>query len=174
MHARTRMLHTAGSFKARPLMTDMLIAQMLTICKRFIVFQAGIFTLGCFYRNQEVKFMSMYGSVTDAQVFSRELSSQEMVDITSCRSGELHCASRAHDCVQILPARRHHQLGPGALEPQVPLEPVRGRDARPGEGRVRRQGLELFNLTLMDVHPYSKYSEKAIRRATHLLASRIF
>ena len=34
--------------------------------------------------------MSMYGSVTDAQVFSRELSSQEMVDITSCRSGELH------------------------------------------------------------------------------------
>ena len=61
----------------------------LTICKRFIAFQAGIFTLGCFYRNQEVKFMSMYGSVTDAQVFSRELSSQEMVDITSCRSGEL-------------------------------------------------------------------------------------
>ena len=29
--------------------------------------------------------MSMYGSVTDAQVFSRELSDQEMVDITSCR-----------------------------------------------------------------------------------------
>ena len=54
--------------------------------------QAGIFTLGCFYKNhQEVEFMSMYGSVTDAQVFSRELSSQEMVDITSCRSGELHC-----------------------------------------------------------------------------------
>ena len=53
--------------------------------------QAGIFTLGCFYKNhQEVEFMSMYGSVTDAQVFSRELSSQEMVDITSCRSGELH------------------------------------------------------------------------------------
>ena len=48
--------------------------------------QAGIFTLGCFYKNhQEVEFMSMYGSVTDAQVFSRELSDQEMVDITSCR-----------------------------------------------------------------------------------------
>ena len=29
--------------------------------------------------------MSMYGSVTDAQVFSRELSTEEMVDITSCR-----------------------------------------------------------------------------------------
>ena len=29
--------------------------------------------------------MSMYGSVMDGQVFSRELSSQEMVDITSCR-----------------------------------------------------------------------------------------
>ena len=52
-------------------------------------YQAGIFTLGCFYRNQEVKFMSnmtMHGSVTDAQVFSRELSTEEMVDITSCRS----------------------------------------------------------------------------------------
>ena len=49
--------------------------------------QAGIFTLGCFYKNhQEVEFMSMYGSVTDAQVFSRELSNQDMVDITSCRS----------------------------------------------------------------------------------------
>ena len=30
--------------------------------------------------------MTMYGSVTDAQVFSRELSTEEMVDITSCRS----------------------------------------------------------------------------------------
>ena len=29
--------------------------------------------------------MSMYGSVTDAQVFSRELSDQEMVDMTSCK-----------------------------------------------------------------------------------------
>ena len=29
--------------------------------------------------------MSMYGWVTDAQVFSRELSSQEMVEVTSCR-----------------------------------------------------------------------------------------
>ena len=30
--------------------------------------------------------MSMYGSVTDAQVFSRELSVEEMVDYTTCRS----------------------------------------------------------------------------------------
>ena len=29
--------------------------------------------------------MSMYGWVTDAQVFSRELSSQEMVEVASCR-----------------------------------------------------------------------------------------
>ena len=50
-----------------------------------IILKAGIFTLGCFYRDQEVKFMSMYGSVTDAQVFSRELSDQEMVDMTSCK-----------------------------------------------------------------------------------------
>ena len=53
-----------------------------------ILLQAGIFTLGCFYSDQLPlgKFMSMYGSVTDAQVFSRELSVEEMVDITSCRS----------------------------------------------------------------------------------------
>ena len=44
-----------------------------------------MFTLGCHYRNREVKYMSMYGSVTDGQVFSRELSSKEMVEITSCR-----------------------------------------------------------------------------------------
>ena len=29
--------------------------------------------------------MSMYGSVTDAQVFSRELSDLEMVDMTTCK-----------------------------------------------------------------------------------------
>ena len=53
-----------------------------------ILWQAGIFTLGCFYSDQLPlgKFMSMYESVTDAQVFSRELSVEEMVDITSCRS----------------------------------------------------------------------------------------
>ena len=28
--------------------------------------------------------MSMYGSVTDAQIFSRELSDQEMTDVTTC------------------------------------------------------------------------------------------
>ena len=28
--------------------------------------------------------MSMYGSVTDAQIFSRELSDQEMIDVTTC------------------------------------------------------------------------------------------
>ena len=44
-----------------------------------------MFTLGCHYRNREVKYMSMFGSVTDAQVFSRELSTEEMVEVTSCR-----------------------------------------------------------------------------------------
>ena len=29
--------------------------------------------------------MSMFGSVTDAQVFSRELTDKEMMDITGCR-----------------------------------------------------------------------------------------
>ena len=47
--------------------------------------QASIFTLGCYYRNSGTAFMSMYGSVTDAQVFSRELSDQEMVDMTTCK-----------------------------------------------------------------------------------------
>ena len=47
--------------------------------------QASIFTFGCFYRDQGPKFMSMYGSVTDAQVFSRELSDEEMIEITSCK-----------------------------------------------------------------------------------------
>ena len=51
----------------------------------FFMYQATLFTFGCFYRNQVVKYMSMYGSVTDAQIFSRELTDEEMIDITSCR-----------------------------------------------------------------------------------------
>ena len=50
-----------------------------------VLMKATIFTFGCFYRKEVVKYMSMYGSVTDAQIFSRELSYQEMVDITSCK-----------------------------------------------------------------------------------------
>ena len=46
--------------------------------------QASLFTLGCYYRAQGTGFMSMYGSVTDAQIFSRELSDQEMIDVTTC------------------------------------------------------------------------------------------
>ena len=46
-------------------------------------FQPRIFSLGCFYRKD--KWMSMYGHVTDAQVFSRDLTDQEMIDITNCR-----------------------------------------------------------------------------------------
>ena len=52
---------------------------------KIVLSQAGIFTFGCHYRNVEVMFMSMYGSVTDAQIFSKELSDQEMIDITTCR-----------------------------------------------------------------------------------------
>ena len=51
----------------------------------YIFYEAEIFTLGCFYRDQSMKNMPMYGSVTDAQVFSRELSDQEMEDMTSCK-----------------------------------------------------------------------------------------
>ena len=47
--------------------------------------KASIFTHGCFYRDQGVKYMSMYGSVTDVQVFSRELTDLEMEEMTGCR-----------------------------------------------------------------------------------------
>ena len=50
-----------------------------------VFFKASIFTLGCYFRDGNTGFMSMYGSVTDAQVFSRELSDQEMVDMTTCK-----------------------------------------------------------------------------------------
>ena len=70
----------ASSFIAYQLLSSFL--QYLAVYN----FQASIMTLGCYYRDVGVKFMSMYGSVTDAQVFSRELSNQDMVDITSCRS----------------------------------------------------------------------------------------
>ena len=43
-----------------------------------------MFSLGCFYRKD--KWMSMYGEVTDAQMFSRELTDKEMMDFTGCRS----------------------------------------------------------------------------------------
>merc|ERR1712241_81423 len=46
----------------------------------------SLFTLGCYYRNSGYQFMSMYGSVTDAQMFSRELTDKEMTDVTSCKS----------------------------------------------------------------------------------------
>ena len=50
-----------------------------------VLCQASTFTLGCYYRSGGTGFMSMYGSVTDAQVFSRELTDQEMVDMTTCK-----------------------------------------------------------------------------------------
>ena len=45
---------------------------------------ASIFTLGCMYWNSVNEYMAMYGSVTDAQVFGRALSDEEMIGITSC------------------------------------------------------------------------------------------
>ena len=51
-----------------------------------VLCQASTFTLGCYYRSGGTGFMSMYGSVTDAQVFSRELTDQEMVDMTTCKA----------------------------------------------------------------------------------------
>ena len=48
-------------------------------------FKAGIFTFGCFYRNTGAQYQSTYGSVTDAQMFSRELSDEEMIQMTTCK-----------------------------------------------------------------------------------------
>ena len=45
---------------------------------------ANIFTLGCMYWNRYNKYMSMLGSVTDAQVFSRTLEEEEMIGYTTC------------------------------------------------------------------------------------------
>ena len=45
---------------------------------------ATTFTLGCMYWNQVNKYMSMYGSATDAHVFGRALSDEEMIGWTSC------------------------------------------------------------------------------------------
>ena len=91
--------------------------------------QASIFTLGCFYRDQGVKFMSMYGSVTDGQVFSRELSSKEMVDITSCRYVllyNLHCHHwKFQTFFQILPPGGHHQLGQRSMGSEVTMEQIK-------------------------------------------------
>ena len=47
---------------------------------------ASIFTLGCMYWNRVNHYMAMYGSVTDAQVFSRALEEEEMIAITNCTS----------------------------------------------------------------------------------------
>ena len=45
---------------------------------------ADILTLGCLYPTDGTMHMSMYGSATDGQVFSRTLEDDEMEDITSC------------------------------------------------------------------------------------------
>ena len=44
----------------------------------------NIFALGCMYWNRVNKYMSMLGSITDAQVFSRILDDDEMIGFTTC------------------------------------------------------------------------------------------
>ena len=44
----------------------------------------NIFTLGCMYWNRVNKYMTMLGSITDAQVFSRILEDDEMIGFTTC------------------------------------------------------------------------------------------
>ena len=44
----------------------------------------NIFTLGCMYWNRVNKYMTMMGSITDAQVFSRILEDNEMIGFTTC------------------------------------------------------------------------------------------
>ena len=45
---------------------------------------ANIFTLGCMYWNRVNNYMTMLGSVTDAQIFSRILDVDEMIGFTKC------------------------------------------------------------------------------------------
>ena len=45
---------------------------------------ANIFILGCMYWQRVSKYMSMLGSITDAQVFSRILEDDEMIGFTTC------------------------------------------------------------------------------------------
>ena len=68
--------------------------------------------------------MSMYGSVTDAQVFSRELSDQEMVDMTSCKlvSKEAKNTLKYFFYSKEVPERRYHQLGKRGMGFEVTLE----------------------------------------------------
>ena len=44
----------------------------------------NIFTLGCMYWNRVNQYMTMLGSVTDAQIFSRILEEKEMIGYTTC------------------------------------------------------------------------------------------
>ena len=44
----------------------------------------NLFTAGCIYRSTGVKYMSMYGSITDVQVYGRSLSIADMLAYTTC------------------------------------------------------------------------------------------
>ena len=46
--------------------------------------RGNIFTLGCIYWNRVNNYMTMLGSITDAQVFSRNLEDEEMIGYTTC------------------------------------------------------------------------------------------
>ena len=76
--------------------------------------------------------MSMYGSVTDAQVFSRELSDQEMVDMTSCKLESKQTKKTSKIFLlysKEVPDRRYHQLGKRGMGFEVTLEQISIRDA---------------------------------------------
>ena len=88
-------------------------------CHSIVLYKASIFTHGCFYRNMGVKMMSMFGSVTDAQVFSRELTDLEMIEMTGCRFDRYRNEESSFVCLlnQNLPHWRYPQLGGRDLEP---------------------------------------------------------
>ena len=74
--------------------------------------------------------MSMYGSVTDVQVFSRELTDLEMEEMTGCRwvGGSNNSVPFEITIVifcQNFPHWRHPQLGEWELEPHHSLELLR-------------------------------------------------
>lgn len=46
-------------------------------------------SVGCSYRNDDFKFTSMHGKLTDVQAWEKELGNQTLMDITNCRNTQL-------------------------------------------------------------------------------------
>ena len=76
--------------------------------------RGNIFTLGCMYWNRVNKYMTMIGSVTDAQIFSRNLQDEEMIAYTKCSKKVNYSAFKYKvtlEKIQLLSTMSHFQRG---------------------------------------------------------------